>query len=160
MKRMLNRQNFKSFFSSLVVTLPRRKRLTLGCNYGRMLGIILYVADGLVVFSSVQYIISDVNLGWLFRIFHFNGASLFFIFLYLHIFKVSYRLKKVWGTGLLIFLLIMMEAYMGYVLVWAQIRFWAAVVITRSVDCDVNLKRFWGNKVNFKVFFALHFLLP
>ena len=79
------------------------------------------MADGFLAFSSVQFIIYDVNLGWVFRIFHFNGASLFFVFLYLHIFKglfmVSYRLKKVWGSGLLIFLLLMFEAFMGYVLV-------------------------------------------
>nr|QCS25232.1 cytochrome b [Angiostrongylus cantonensis] len=182
----MNSQNFKSFFSSLVVILPSSKSLTLGWNYGSMLGMILvfqlltglflsfyYVADGLVAFSSVQYVMFDVNLGWLFRIFHFNGASLFFIFLYLHIFKglfmVSYRLKKVWGTGLLIFLLIMMEAFMGYVLVWAQMSFWAAVVITSLL----SVVPVWGQLIvmwiwsgfgvtssTLKFFFVLHFLLP
>ena len=66
--------------------------------------------------------------------FHFNGASLFFVFLYIHLFKglffVRYRLKKVWSSGLVILLLVMMEAFMGYVLVWAQMSFWASVVIT------------------------------
>jgi ubiquinol-cytochrome c reductase cytochrome b subunit len=68
------------------------------------------------------------------RLFHFNGASLFFLFLYLHFFKGlffgRYRLGFVWVSGLSIFLLLMAEAFMGYVLVWAQIRFWASVVIT------------------------------
>nr|YP_010575566.1 cytochrome b [Varestrongylus eleguneniensis]UZM11406.1 cytochrome b [Varestrongylus eleguneniensis] len=178
--------NMKSFFSSLIVTLPSSKTLTLGWNFGSMLGMILmfqiftgvfltfyYVADGGVAFSSVQYIMSDINLGWVFRVFHFNGASLFFIFLYLHIFKglfmVSYRLKKVWGSGLLIFLLIMMEAFMGYVLVWAQMSFWAAVVITSLL----SVIPIWGQKIvmwiwsgfgvtsaTLKFFFVLHFLLP
>nr|YP_009257364.1 cytochrome b [Angiostrongylus malaysiensis]ALD62331.1 cytochrome b [Angiostrongylus cantonensis]ANG44581.1 cytochrome b [Angiostrongylus malaysiensis] len=182
----MNSSKFESFFSSLVITLPSSKSLTLGWNYGSMLGMILifqlltglflsfyYVADGLVAFSSVQYIMYDINLGWLFRIFHFNGASLFFIFLYLHIFKglfmVSYRLKKVWGTGLLIFLLIMMEAFMGYVLVWAQMSFWAAVVITSLL----SVIPVWGQLIvmwvwsgfsvtssTLKFFFVLHFLLP
>nr|YP_007024797.1 cytochrome b [Aelurostrongylus abstrusus]AFT65557.1 cytochrome b [Aelurostrongylus abstrusus] len=175
-----------SFFNSLVVTLPSSKFLTLGWNFGSMLGMILffqiftgvflafyYVADGFLAFKSVQYIMSDVNLGWLFRIFHFNGASLFFIFLYLHIFKglfmVSYRLKKVWASGLLIFLLLMMEAFMGYVLVWAQMSFWAAVVITSLL----SVIPVWGQSVvmwiwsgfgvtssTLKFFFVLHFLLP
>jgi ubiquinol-cytochrome c reductase cytochrome b subunit len=63
----------------------------------------------------------ESNFGWLFRVFHFNGASLFFVFLYLHIFKGlffnSYRLKFVWVRGLVVFLLVMAEAFMGYVLV-------------------------------------------
>nr|YP_003097131.1 cytochrome b [Angiostrongylus costaricensis]ACT88801.1 cytochrome b [Angiostrongylus costaricensis] len=178
--------NLSGFFVSLIVTLPSSKSLALNWNYGSMLGMVLlfqmltglflsfyYVADGMLAFSSVQYIMYDVNLGWLFRIFHFNGASLFFIFLYLHIFKgllmMSYRLKKVWGTGLLIFLLIMMEAFMGYVLVWAQMSFWAAVVITSLL----SVVPVWGQLIvmwiwsgfgvtssTLKFFFVLHFLLP
>lgn len=80
-----------------------------------------YVADGSIAFGSVQYIMYDVNLGWFFRILHFNGASLFFVFLYIHIFKglfiISYRMLSVWGSGLLIYLLLIIEAFMGYVLV-------------------------------------------
>lgn len=93
-----------------------------------------YCDDSAGAFMRVQYIMYEVNFGWIFRVFHFNGASLFFIFLYIHLFKglffASYRLKKVWSSGLVILLLTMMEAFMGYVLVWAQIRFWASVVIT------------------------------
>nr|AKU36881.1 cytochrome b [Angiostrongylus costaricensis]BAV82625.1 cytochrome b [Angiostrongylus costaricensis] len=182
----MNELNLKSFFDSLVITLPSSKSLSLNWNYGSMLGMILlfqlltglflsfyYVADGVMAFGSVQYIMFDVNLGWLFRIFHFNGASLFFIFMYLHIFKglfmMSYRLKLVWGTGLVIFLLVMLEAFMGYVLVWAQMSFWAAVVITSLL----SVIPVWGQLIvmwiwsgfgvtssTLKFFFALHFLLP
>nr|ANY93348.1 cytochrome b [Mecistocirrus digitatus] len=132
-----------------------------------------YTADSIMAFSAIQYIMYEVNYGWTFRIFHFNGASLFFIFLYLHIFKglfmMSYRLKKVWFTGLTLYLLIMLEAFMGYVLVWAQMSFWAAVVITSLL----SVVPVWGSMLvmwiwsgfgvtsaTLKFFFVLHFLLP
>lgn len=172
--------------NSLVVSLPSRKRLTLSWNFGRILGMILvfqiltgtflafyYTADSLIAFSTVQYIIYEVNFGWIFRIFHFNGASLFFVFLYLHIFKglffMRYRLKKVWIRGLTLYLLIMMEAFIGYVLVWAQMSFWAAVVITSLL----SVIPIWGPTIvtwiwrgfgvtgaTLKFFFVLHFLVP
>nr|YP_009229285.1 cytochrome b [Allodiplogaster sudhausi]ALT06535.1 cytochrome b [Allodiplogaster sudhausi] len=174
------------FVNSLVVTLPSSKSLTLSWNFGSMLGMVLvfqiltgtflamyYAADSLLAFSSVQYIMYEVNYGWLFRIFHFNGASLFFIFLYMHIFKgmyfMSYRLKKVWMSGLTIYLLVMMEAFMGYVLVWAQMSFWASVVITSLL----SVIPIWGPMIvtwiwsgftvsgaTLKFFFVLHFLVP
>ena len=98
---------------------------------------------------------------------------MFFVFLYLHIFKgliiIRYRLKKVWASGLLIYLLVILEAFMGYVLVWAQIRFWAAVVITSLL----RVIPIWGSMIvmwiwrgfgvtgsTLKFFFVLHFLLP
>nr|YP_009390998.1 cytochrome b [Caenorhabditis plicata]ARV88251.1 cytochrome b [Caenorhabditis plicata] len=175
-----------NFVNGMVVTLPSSKTLSLHWNYGSMLGMILvfqiltgtflafyYTADSLMAFSTVQYIMYEVNFGWVFRIFHFNGASLFFIFLYLHIFKglffMSYRLKKVWMSGLTIYLLVMMEAFMGYVLVWAQMSFWAAVVITSLL----SVIPIWGPMIvqwiwsgfgvtgaTLKFFFVLHFLVP
>nr|YP_010519785.1 cytochrome b [Cloacina communis]UXP34562.1 cytochrome b [Cloacina communis] len=178
--------NLYNFITSMVVTLPTSKNLTINWNYGSMLGMVLifqiltgtflafyYTADGAMAFSAVQYIMYEVNYGWIFRIFHSNGASLFFIFLYLHIFKalfmVSYRLKKVWISGLTIYLLVMMEAFMGYVLVWAQMSFWAAVVITSLL----SVIPIWGPSIvtwiwsgfgvtsaTLKFFFVLHFLLP
>ena len=134
---------------------------------------IYYSADSLLAFSSVQYIIYESNFGWILRVFHFNGASLFFVFLYLHFFKalfyISYRLVIVWARGLTIFLLVIMEAFIGYVLVWAQIRFWASVVITSLL----RVIPIWGPTIvswiwrgftvsgaTLKFFFVLHFLLP
>ena len=181
-----NNNGLLNFVNSILVTLPSRKRLTLAWNFGRILGIVLvfqiltgtflafyYTPDSLIAFSTVQYIIYEVNFGWIFRIFHFNGASLFFIFLYLHIFKalfiIRYRLKKVWISGLTIYLLVIIEAFIGYVLVWAQIRFWAAVVITRLL----RVIPIWGPTIvawiwsgfgvtgaTLKFFFVLHFLVP
>jgi len=175
-----------NFVSGLLVTLPSRKTLSLSWNFGSMLGIVLifqiltgtflafyYSADSILAFSSVQYIIYEVNYGWVFRIFHFNGASLFFIFLYLHFFKglffFSYRLKLVWVSGLTIFLLLMMEAFIGYVLVWAQIRFWASVVITSLLSVipvwgPIVVTWIWSgftvSGATLKFFFVLHFLVP
>lgn len=134
---------------------------------------IYYSSDSLLAFNRVQYIIYEVNYGWIFRIFHFSGASLFFIFLYIHFFKglffSRYRLKFVWIRGLTIFLLVMIEAFIGYVLVWAQIRFWASVVITSLL----RVIPIWGptlvvwiwrgftvSGATLKFFFVLHFLLP
>lgn len=180
------KNNLINFVRGIVVSLPSRKSLTLRWNFGRILGIILvfqiltgtflafyYTADRLIAFSTVQYIIYEVNFGWVFRIFHFNGARLFFIFLYLHIFKglffIRYRLKKVWLSGLTIYLLVIIEAFIGYVLVWAQIRFWAAVVITSLL----RVIPIWGPTIvtwiwrgfgvtgaTLKFFFVLHFLVP
>ena len=175
-----------NFVNSLVVVLPSRKSLTLSWNFGRILGMVLafqiltgtflaiyYSADSLLAFSRVQYIIYEVNFGWIFRIFHFNGARLFFIFLYLHIFKgiffISYRLKKVWISGLTIYLLVIIEAFIGYVLVWAQISFWASVVITSLLSVipiwgPIIVTWIWSgftvSGATLKFFFVLHFLVP
>lgn len=178
--------NILKFFNSLVVTLPSSKTLTFRWNFGSMLGMILffqiltgtllafyYSDDSLLAFDSVQYIIYEVNFGWLFRIFHFNGARLFFIFLYLHFFKglffMSYRLKLVWISGVTILLLAIIEAFIGYVLVWAQMSFWASVVITSLLSVipvwgQSIVTWIWGgftvSGATLKFFFVFHFLVP
>lgn len=181
-----NYNSFFLFFYDIIFILPSRKRLTLGWNFGSMLGFVLgfqlltgtflafyFTADSGMAFLTVQYLMYEINFGWIFRIFHFNGASLFFVFLYLHIFKglfiFSYRLKHVWMSGLTLYLLLIIEAFMGYVLVWAQISFWAAVVITSLL----SVVPFWGTTLviwvwrgfgvtgaTLKFFFVIHFLLP
>jgi ubiquinol-cytochrome c reductase cytochrome b subunit len=132
-----------------------------------------YCNDGALSFDRVQYIMYEVSWGWLIRIVHFNGASLFFFFLYMHVFKglrfFRYRLKGVWLFGIFMFFLFMGVAFMGYVLVWAQMRFWASVVITRLL----TVIPFWGaglvfwvwggfsvTRITLKFFFCLHFILP
>lgn len=98
-------------------------------------GVLLVFYYGTEVnFDSVQYIMYDVNWGWLIRVVHFNGARFFFIFMYLHVFKGlfygGYRLAWVWLVGVVMMLMFMGVGFMGYVLVNAQMRYWAAVVIT------------------------------
>nr|BBU41933.1 cytochrome b [Bursaphelenchus xylophilus] len=179
-------KNLFVFVKGLLVNLPTSKSLSLYWNFGSQLALVLffqilsgtflvfyYSNESVMAFSSVQYIMMEVNFGWLFRIFHFNGASLFFVFLYLHFFKAlfftSYRLFKVWMSGLLIFLCIMMESFMGYVLVWAQMSFWASVVITSLLSVipiwgPLIVSWIWSgfsvSGATLKFFFVLHFLLP
>jgi len=174
------------FMKSIFVSLPGSKRLSLFWNFGSILAMVLafqivtglflvinFKSDRSLAFQSVQFIIYEVEFGYLFRIFHFNGANLFFIFLYLHLLKglfyCRYRLRMVWVRGVTIFILVILTAFLGYVLVWGQIRFWAAVVITNLVRVipyvGVTLI-FWiwaGFSVNngtLGLFFILHFLVP
>ena len=174
------------FLKDLVFFLPASKSLSFNWNFGIMLGIVLglqlvsglflvffFSPDRSLAFYSVQYVIVERNFGWILRLFHFNGASLFFFFLYLHFFKglffCSYRLVVVWLSGLTMFLLLMAEAFIGYVLVWAQISFWASVVITSLLSVipffgSVFVNWIWGgfrvSGATLKFFFVLHFLLP
>lgn len=130
-------------------------------------------ADGSLSFNSVQYLMMEVNYGWIFRLLHFNMVSIFFVFLFLHIFKAlfyfRYRLKIVWIIGLLIFFLLILESFLGYTLIWSQISFWAATVITSllRVIPFFGLKiiiffwcGFYLNSFSLKFFFFLHFILP
>ena len=120
-------------------------------NFGSLLGFCLftqiitgfflamhYVPHTEIAFSSVQHIMRNINMGWCLRYIHMNGASLFFIFVYLHIarglYYGSYMKKSVWNVGILIFLLMMLTAFLGYVLPWGQMSFWGATVITNFVS--------------------------
>ncbi len=102
-------------------------------------GIVLamhYVAHADLAFASVEHIMRDVNYGWLIRYIHSNGASMFFLAVYIHIFRSlfygSYKSPRevIWIIGLMIYLLMMAAAFMGYVLPWGQMSFWGATVIT------------------------------
>jgi ubiquinol-cytochrome c reductase cytochrome b subunit len=141
-------------------------------------GIILamhYAANTGVAFDSVEHIMRDVNSGWLLRYAHANGASFFFIVVYIHIFRGlfygSYKPPRevIWMLGLVIFLLMMATAFMGYVLPWGQMSFWGATVITNLFsaipligDSIVHwlLGGFSVDNAALNRFFSLHFLLP
>merc|ERR1712212_943276 len=116
-------------------------------NFGSCLGLILfcqivtglflamhYTCDSTFSFSSISHIIRDVNGGWLLRRLHANGASFFFFALYLHIgrgiYFGCYSNRGVWFSGVLLLLLVIASAFLGYVLPWGQISFWGATVIT------------------------------
>ena len=95
-----------------------------------------YIAHADLAFESVEHIMRDVNYGWLIRYIHANGASMFFLAVYLHIFRSlfygSYKSPReiIWIIGIIIYLLMMAAAFMGYVLPWGQMSFWGATVIT------------------------------
>jgi ubiquinol-cytochrome c reductase cytochrome b subunit len=141
-------------------------------------GIILamhYAANGTVAFDSVEHIMRDVNSGWLIRYAHMNGASFFFIVVYMHIFRGlyygSYKAPRemVWLLGVVIFLLMMATAFMGYVLPWGQMSFWGAQVITGFFSAiplvgepirEWLLGGFAPDNAALNRFFSLHYLLP
>ena len=141
-------------------------------------GIVLamhYASNGAVAFDSVEHIMRDVNSGWLLRYAHANGASMFFIVVYIHIFRGlyfgSYKAPRemVWLLGLVIFLLMMASAFMGYVLPWGQMSFWGAKVITGLFGAiplvgepiqTWLLGGFAPDNAALNRFFSLHYLLP
>ncbi|MDH7637482.1 cytochrome b [Sphingomonas oryzagri] len=141
-------------------------------------GIILamhYAANGTVAFDSVEHIMRDVNSGWMLRYMHANGASFFFIVVYMHIFRGlyygSYKAPRemVWLLGVVIFLLMMATAFMGYVLPWGQMSFWGAQVITGFFSAipvvgepirQWLLGGFAPDNAALNRFFSLHYLLP
>ncbi len=126
-------------------------------------------------FDSVEHIMRDVNSGWLIRYMHMNGASFFFIAVYVHMFRGlyygSYKQPRelLWMLGVVIFLLMMATAFMGYVLPWGQMSFWGATVITNLFSAiplvgDSIVTLLWGgfsvDNPTLNRFFALHYLLP
>jgi ubiquinol-cytochrome c reductase cytochrome b subunit len=141
-------------------------------------GIILamhYVANSGLAFESVEHIMRDVNYGWLIRYFHANGSSMFFLAVYIHIFRSLYYgshkspRELIWVIGMIIYFLMMMTAFMGYVLPWGQMSFWAATVITNLFTAvpfigDSITNWLWGgfavDSPTLTRFYALHYLFP
>jgi len=134
-----------------------------------------YAPNTLVAFDSTEHIMRDVNWGWLMRYAHANGASAFFVVVYLHIFRGffygSYKAPRemIWLLGVVIFLLMMATAFMGYVLPWGQMSFWGAQVITGLFGAipligepiqHWLLGGFAPDNAALNRFFSLHFLLP
>nr|WNH24173.1 cytochrome b [Diogenichthys laternatus] len=169
-----------------LIDLPAPSNISVMWNFGSLLGLclILQIATGLFLamhytasvdtaFSSVAHICRDVNYGWLLRNLHANGASFFFICLYLHIgrglYYGSYLFKETWNIGVILFLLTMMTAFVGYVLPWGQMSFWGATVITNLLSAvpyvgNTLVQWIWGgfsvDNATLTRFFAFHFLLP
>lgn len=155
-------------------------------NFGSLLGIFLFIqiltgfflsihfsGDVGLSFSRVIHIMRDVNYGWVLRVLHANGARMFFLLMYIHVgrglYYGSYRYVKTWMSGVTILLLSMATAFLGYVLPWGQMSFWAATVITNLLSAIpyvgvIMVEWVWGG---FAVgnptlirFFAFHFILP
>jgi len=141
-------------------------------------GIVLamhYTANTLLAFDSVEKIMRDVNYGWLIRYIHMNGASMFFILVYIHIFRGMYYgsfkapRELLWMLGVVIFFLMIMTAFIGYVLPWGQMSYWGATVITNLFSAiplvgDDIVTWLWGgfsvDNPTLNRFYALHYLLP
>ena len=134
-----------------------------------------YQAHVDLAFRSVEFIMRDVNYGWLLRYIHANGASMFFLAVYIHMFRGiyygSYKAPRevLWILGVIIYLLMMATGFMGYVLVWGQMSFWAATVITNLFSAipgvgETIVTWLWGGyavgQPTLNRFFSLHYLLP
>uniref|UniRef100_Q71ER3 Cytochrome b n=1 Tax=Betta rutilans TaxID=209225 RepID=Q71ER3_9TELE len=169
-----------------LVDLPAPSNISAWWNFGSLLGLCLvaqlmtglflamhYTSDISMAFSSVAHICRDVNYGWLVRNMHANGASFFFICIYFHIgrglYYGSYMYKEVWNIGVVLLLLTMMTAFVGYVLPWGQMSFWGATVITNLLSAvpymgNTLVQWIWGgfsvDNATLTRFFAFHFLFP
>ncbi|WP_420345125.1 cytochrome b [Pelagibius sp.] len=167
---------------------PSPKNLSYFWNFGSLAGItlVIMIITGILLamqytahvdhaFESVERIMRDVNYGWLIRYIHMNGAHFFFIVVYIHIFRGlyygSYKAPRelLWMLGVVILLLMMATAFMGYVLPWGQMSFWGAKVITNLFSAipffgDSIVVWLWGgfsvDNPTLNRFFALHYLLP
>ncbi len=134
-----------------------------------------YIAHADMAFGSVEHIMRDVNYGWLIRYIHANGASMFFLAVYIHIFRSlfygSYKSPReiIWIIGIIIYLLMMAAAFLGYVLPWGQMSFWGATVITNLFSAipivgEGIVTWLWGgysvDNPTLTRFFTLHYLIP
>ena len=188
MKKFINFFSSNEFLKIIISTiyLPTPVNINYIWNFGSILGIflIIQIISGFILsihycpnidiaFWSITNIIKDINSGWLFRLIHINGASFYFLIIYIHIsrnlFYCSYKLNNVWGIGIIILLISIAAAFIGYVLPWGQISYWGATVITNLLSAipyigDTIVLWIWGgfsiNNATLNRFFSLHFILP
>ena len=168
------------------INLPTPININYLWNFGSILGIflIIQIISGLflsihycpnidIAFYRISTIIKDINSGWLIRLIHINGASFYFLIIYLHIarniFYYSFKLHQVWIIGVTILFLSIATAFLGYVLPWGQISFWGAIVITNLISALPYIGQFtvewiWGgfsiNNDTLNRFYSFHFILP
>jgi ubiquinol-cytochrome c reductase cytochrome b subunit len=177
-----------SLFKHSAVDYPTPKNLNYWWNFGSLAGFFLLVQiiTGIILsmhytahvdhaFASIEHIMRNVNHGWLIRYVHMNGASFFFIVVYIHIFRglyygsYKYPRELLWWLGIIILLLMMATAFMGYVLPWGQMSFWGATVITNLFSAipligEGIVQWLWGgysvDNPTLSRFYTLHFLFP
>ncbi len=177
-----------AFFKDHALDFPTPKNLNYWYTFGGILAVMLvvqiltgiilvmhYTPHTAMAFNSVESIMRDVNYGWLMRYLHMNGASMFFIAVYVHMFRGmyygSYKAPRevLWMIGVIIYLIMMATAFMGYVLPWGQMSFWGAKVITNLFSAIPFVGKsvttwLWGgysvDNPTLNRFFSLHYLLP
>jgi ubiquinol-cytochrome c reductase cytochrome b subunit len=177
-----------SMMHAQAVAYPTPRNLNYWWTFGGILTVMLvvqivtgvvltmhYTPHATLAFASVEHIMRDVNYGWMLRYMHANGASMFFIAVYIHMFRGMYYgsykdpREVLWILGCVIFLLMMATAFMGYVLPWGQMSFWGATVITNLFSAiplvgESIVTWLWGgfsvDNPTLNRFFSLHYLLP
>jgi len=183
-----NKNSILGFIDSHIISYPTPVNLNYLWSFGSGAGIclVIQIITGILLamhytphveyaFNSVEHIMRDVNNGWLIRYLHANGASMFFIVVYCHIFRgfyygsYMYPREKLWISGVVIFLLMMATAFMGYVLPWGQMSFWGATVITNLFSAipvigGSIVEWLWGGfsvgNATLNRFFSLHYFMP
>nr|YP_010946607.1 cytochrome b [Margattea spinosa]WGO57325.1 cytochrome b [Margattea spinosa] len=185
-KPMRKKQPLLKILNNSLIDLPTPTNINSWWNFGSMLGLclIIQIITGIflamhycpnieLAFFSVNHITRDVNYGWLLRTTHANGASMFFICIFMHVgrgmYYGSFKFIHTWSIGVIIFLMTMATAFMGYVLPWGQMSFWGATVITNLLSAipymGIDLVQWvWGgfavDNATLNRFFTFHFLLP
>nr|WRK21360.1 cytochrome b [Xestocephalus sp. n. A ZLL-2024a] len=185
-KPLLSKNPMLKIMSNSIIDLPAPLNLSLWWNMGSILGLCLMIQliSGIILsmhynsstelaFNSIDHIMRNVNYGWMLRIIHSNGASLFFSFMFLHVgrgmYYGSYKMKETWMVGTIMLLTTMATAFMGYVLPWGQMSFWGATVITNLMSAipyigSTTVYWIWGgfsvDKATLSRFFSIHFMLP
>ena len=183
-----NKSYLSAILNSHIIDYPTPVNLTYAWSFGSTAGfcLVIQILTGVflamhytphvdLAFSSVEHIMRDVNNGWLIRYMHANGASMFFIVVYSHMFRglyygsYMYPREYLWCSGVLILILMMATAFMGYVLPWGQMSFWGATVITNLFSAipfigHVIVEWLWGgfsvDNATLNRFFSLHFIVP
>jgi len=179
-------KSFINLINNSLLKLPTPVNISYWWNFGSLLGLFLFIQivrgfflsihycpNTEYAFNSIIHIIQNINLGWLFHNIHINGASIFFICIYIHIrrglYYNSYKLYNVWLIGVSIYLISIATAFLGYVLPWGQISFWGATVITNLVSTipyigNLIVQWIWGgfsiNNATLNRFYSIHFILP
>nr|YP_009250738.1 cytochrome b [Reticulitermes grassei]AMX23078.1 cytochrome b [Reticulitermes grassei] len=185
-KPMRNSHPLIKIANGALVDLPTPSTISGWWNFGSLMGICLimqimtglflamhYCPDINMAFSSVSHICRDVNNGWLLRTLHANGASMFFVCIFMHtgrnMYYGSYKFTHTWSVGVLLLILTMATGFLGYVLPWGQMSFWGATVITNLLSAVPYMGQelvqwVWGgfavDNATLTRFFALHFLMP
>lgn len=185
-KQLIKISPVTKIINNALIDLPTPSNIRIWWNIGSILGLclIIQIITGLfltihytpnteIAFNRVVHICRDVNYGWIIRTIHANGASIFFICIYIHIgrglYYGSYKLIHTWIVGVIILFLIIATAFLGYVLPWGQISFWGATVITNLLSAipyvgKIIVEWLWGgfavDNATLNRFFAFHFLLP
>jgi quinol-cytochrome oxidoreductase complex cytochrome b subunit len=184
----LTKNNLISILNNHIIDYPTPINLNYFWNFGSLAGIclVIQILTGIFLamhytphvdyaFISIEHIMRDVNNGWLIRYIHANGASMFFIIVYIHMFRGLYYgsymapRQELWFSGVTIFLLMMATGFMGYVLPWGQMSFWGVTVITNLFSAipliGENITQWlWGgfsvDNATLNRFFSLHYLMP
>lgn len=186
--RLLKKHPILTLVNNMLIDLPAPSNISYMWGFGSILGLCLiiqmasgiflamhYVGDISLAFISVEHIMRDVNNGWLLRYIHANGASMFFIMVYIHIgrglYYGSYTKPReiVWGVGVVIFIVMMATAFLGYTLPWGGMSYWGSVVITNLISAVPYIGQdivewVWGgfsvSGATLNRFYSIHYTLP